>query len=134
MAANALDSALPVEKKPTINPALTENIPVELRTRKEIGQSLDAEVEIRGTPADDTFAILSKREAELPELFIVSSVVLVDDPDGGLEVEARHAPGVRCPRSWRWVPELVSAGSWGEVSPRCVQALANRPIMDEVSS
>ncbi len=106
----------------------------ELRTRKEIGQSLDAEVEIRGTPADDTFAILSKREAELPELFIVSSVVLVDDPDGGLEVEARHAPGVRCPRSWRWVPELVSAGSWGEVSPRCVQALANRPIMDEVSS
>jgi hypothetical protein len=31
MAANAPNSALPVEKKPTINPALTENIPVELR-------------------------------------------------------------------------------------------------------
>jgi len=106
----------------------------ELRTGKEIGQSLDAEVEIRGTLSDETFHVLRKREVELPELFIVSSVVLVDDPDGDLLVEARHAPGVRCPRRWRWVPELVSTSSWGDVSPRCAKALAARDLMGEVSS
>ncbi|MFP6901753.1 MAG: class I tRNA ligase family protein, partial [Opitutales bacterium] len=106
----------------------------ELRARKLIGQSLDAEVEIHGIPSDDTFAILREREAELPELFIVSSVVLSDALTGGLSVEVRHAPGVRCPRSWRWVSELVSAGSWGEVSPRCAKALAARTFMHDASS
>lgn len=103
----------------------------ELRTRKEIGQSLDAEVEIRGASNDPIFSILRKREAELPEYFIVSSVILMETSNSELCVEVRQAPGVRCPRSWRWVPELVSAGPWGEVSPRCAEALADRPIIDE---
>ena len=104
----------------------------ELRVRKEIGQSLDAEVEIRGNSASETFAVLSKFEAELPELFIVSSVILVDEPETELSMQVRHASGVRCPRSWRWVPKLVSVGPWGEVSPRCAEALASKPIIDEV--
>jgi len=38
-------------------------------------------------------------------------------------VELAHADGVRCPRSWRWVPELVETDEWGPVSPRCADAL-----------
>jgi len=42
-----------------------------------------------------------------------------------IRVSAQHASGVRCPRSWRWVPELVHVEPWGDVSPRCAEVLAN---------
>ena len=42
-----------------------------------------------------------------------------------IQVLAQHASGKRCPRSWRWVPELVNIEPWGEVSPRCAEVLAN---------
>ena len=72
------------------------------------------------------FSILKKYEAALPELFIVSQVSLKEDPSiEQLSVSAEHAGGQRCPRSWRWVPELVDAGDWGKVSPRCKQVLEN---------
>ena len=106
----------------------------ELRARKEIGQSLDAEVEIKGPDSDELLTIFRKREQELAELFIVSNVILVDDADASFSVDVRHASGVRCPRSWRWVPELVEVGSWGEVSPRCAKVLAARSFIDEVSN
>jgi len=62
---------------------------------------------------------------ELAELFIVSKVTLVGGQGSeGDQVFARHASGVRCPRSWRWVPELVKVEPWGEVSPRCAEVLA----------
>ena len=41
-----------------------------------------------------------------------------------IQVTSRHATGKRCPRSWRWVPELVEVSPWGEVSPRCAEVLA----------
>ncbi len=98
-----------------------------LRSAKVIGQSLDALVTISGDPADPAFALLQKHFAELPETFIVSDVKLVAAPAGTpLSVEAVKAESlgyVRCPRSWRWVPELVEAGKFGKVSPRCREAL-----------
>ena len=95
-----------------------------IREAKEIGQSLDAEVRITTAPDSDLHTILKKHEAGLPELFIVSSVVLETKQEGEPEVSAAHASGVRCPRSWRWVPELVNTEAWGEVSPRCRDTLA----------
>ena len=97
----------------------------ELRSKKEIGQSLDAEVEITLSKESTLWAVLSRRESELAELFIVSSVILNEDSKfDDAQVEVRHAPGVRCPRSWRWVPELTQVDPWGEVSPRCAEVLA----------
>jgi len=97
-----------------------------LRVKKEIGQSLDAEVELQiidGSPLNET--IRRRSPDELAELFIVSKVTLVDGQTSeGDQVVARHASGVRCPRSWRWVPELVKVEPWGEVSPRCAEVLA----------
>ena len=94
-----------------------------IREKKEIGQSLDAEVKIAAKPDSEIAKILQKHEASLEELFIVSSVVLEEGDSEDPEVSAAHAPGVRCPRSWRWVSELVPTENWGEVSARCAKAL-----------
>jgi len=102
----------------------TVNLPLEkLREDKTIGSNLDAKVMITAREDDETFALLKKHEANLPELFIVSQVTLTSKSEGDAEVSAAHADGVQCPRSWRWVPELVSAGDFGEVSPRDRDAL-----------
>lgn len=106
-------------KESNINESLEK-----LRKDKQIGQSLDAEIEIRFSTKDPIAKILKKYSDELAELFIVSKVILIEDD--GLEnasVLARHASGVRCPRSWRWVPELVNVEPWGKVSLRCAEVL-----------
>lgn len=107
-------------KESKINEAL-EN----LRSSKLIGQSLEAEIVLTFSAESEIAKVLKRRLSNLPELFIVSSVIL--DPvssETELKVTAHHAPGVRCPRSWRWVPELVEAGDWGAVSPRCAKVLS----------
>ena len=98
-----------------------------LRVKKEIGQSLDAEVEIQVSPNSTLRVILERCSPEqLSELFIVSSVCISHSSSiESDQVLARHASGVRCPRSWRWVPELIQVDPWGEVSPRCAEVLAN---------
>src|SRR5690606_22047618 len=48
----------------------------EARQSKVLGQSLDAQVIISASKDDETFQLLSKYEASLPEFFIVSQVVL----------------------------------------------------------
>ncbi|WPJ96072.1 isoleucine--tRNA ligase [Coraliomargarita algicola] len=95
-----------------------------LRQQKAIGQSLDAKAVITGSLSNADFARLKKYEADLPELFILSEVSLIESPEASeLKIEVAHADGVRCPRSWRWVPELVETEAWGAVSPRCAEAL-----------
>lgn len=95
-----------------------------LRQAKVLGQSLDAKVTITADAGDASLRLLRKHEAALTETFIVSEVELVESAGAEFKVEVVKASGVRCPRSWRWVPELVSAGDFGSVSPRCREALA----------
>jgi len=85
------------------------------RTSKEIGQSLEAMVTIQDDDSENIFSLLSANLEDLSELFIVSVVeVLKGNPD----VSVKHAPGVRCPRSWRWVSQLFDTKNWGPVSAR----------------
>jgi isoleucyl-tRNA synthetase len=96
-----------------------------LRTRKEIGQSLEAELEIKIPLGDPLLTIFESRKEDLAEILIVSNVSLIELSDGeNIQVISRHASGRKCPRSWRWVPELVSVEPWGEVSPRCAEVLS----------
>jgi len=101
-----------------------------LRSAKTIGQSLDAVVSISGDPADPVFSLLKKHASLLAETFIVSEVSLKDAPAGTPctidAVKAETLGYVRCPRSWRWVSELVDAGTFGKVSPRCLDALKEK--------
>ena len=95
-----------------------------LRQQKTIGQSLDAKLVIAGSSSNPEFARLQKYAGDLPELFILSQVTLIESTESSeLSIEVAHADGVRCPRSWRWVPELVEAKNWGPVSARCAEAL-----------
>ena len=111
-----IDSLL--EVRHTVNEVLEP-----LRQQKMIGQSLDSQVHIAGSAADSTFQLLLKYKDKLPELFIVSQVDLTPTSDDSLSITASHASGVRCPRSWRWVPQLELTEKWGEVCPRCKKAL-----------
>jgi isoleucyl-tRNA synthetase len=103
------------------------NVPMErLRQDKKIGQSLEASVVVTGDAADADFALLAAQQALLTELWIVSSVQLKPQPGAALAFAVDKAEGVRCPRSWRWVPALVEAGRFGMVSPRCREALLSK--------
>lgn len=101
-----------------------------LRSAKVIGQSLEAVVTLSCDAESPLYALLKKHESALAETFIVSEVRLVAAPAGApLSVEAVKAETlgyVRCPRSWRWVPELADAGAFGKVSARCLDALKEK--------
>jgi len=93
-----------------------------LRQEKKIGKSLDAQVTLTGSVAP--MPLLRRYADDLPELFIVSQVHLVDAPLETLDIVVAPATGVKCPRSWRWVPELVAVEGFDEkVSPRDRAAL-----------
>ncbi len=102
-----------------------------LRQEKKIGKNLDAVVTITGPDKAEPMPLLRRYAADLPELFVVSQVNLqASDTVSGLEITvtpAVEAGLVRCPRSWRWVPELVSVeGFEDKVSPRDRGALLAR--------
>ncbi|MDR1665466.1 MAG: class I tRNA ligase family protein, partial [Puniceicoccales bacterium] len=92
-----------------------------------IGQSLDAQVELTISEGTEKALLLKKFEPHLPEYFIVSQVHLTPEsnPSKSLIVRVRHADGVRCPRTWRWVDELVEVKGIGPVSKRCAQFLTH---------
>ncbi len=94
-----------------------------LRQEKVIGKSIDAQAWIEAPAGSRELEVLKKHETELAELFVVSAVSLQSTDAGeNLKLKADHADGVRCPRSLRWVPELVNT-PYGEVSLRCAEAL-----------
>jgi isoleucyl-tRNA synthetase len=95
-----------------------------LRQEKKIGKFLDAQVTVAGSDAAEPMAVLRRHVDSLPELLIVSQVRLVAGAGDLPEISVTPAAGVRCPRSWRWVPELVAVEGFEEkVSPRDRDAL-----------
>ena len=101
------------------------------RAEKRIGKSLDAKVTVYAT--DAAYKLLSDFEAELPTLFIVSQVALVNAaaPEGtvteegapfGVLVEA--AEGEKCDRCWNYSTAAVHDGEDGCLCPRCHGVLA----------
>jgi isoleucyl-tRNA synthetase len=96
------------------------------RAAGKLGKSLDAAIQLTTGDADSLQLLTAHRDL-LPELFIVSQVEVTAsaDADGGVAVSVRHAQELgyhRCPRCWRWVPQLCTTPH-GEVCPRCSEAL-----------
>ncbi len=78
---------------------------------------LDARATVK--PAARDRALLAGMLAELPDLFVVSAVVLDPaDAAGEAEITVDQAPGTRCARCWKW----HEAG--GEIDPRCARVLS----------
>ncbi len=91
-----------------------------IRQDKVIGKSLEAEVEIAvGTDGDDV-AILREFADKLAEIFIVSSVKIVEGKFENIAIQVRKAEGERCARCWRIVKNLDEHG----VCERCNDAIA----------
>jgi isoleucyl-tRNA synthetase len=92
------------------------------RREKRLGRSEEACVRLTATR--ELHALLSRWLPALPELLIVSQVLLVDDaptaltPD--LKADITLAPGAKCPRCWLQALEVGAQ----ELCQRCVDALA----------
>ncbi len=91
------------------------------RQRKEIGNALSAHVAI--TAAGDLADLLERQRADLPLLFITSSVTVTRKPDGEPDIEIGRAPGDKCPRCWRFVTTTVRDGEFLGLCERCADAL-----------
>jgi len=97
-----------------------------LRQDGKLGKSLDAAITLEVASSSPLDPVLRRHAPFLPELLIVSHVLLAETPaSGDLAVTARPAGELghlRCPRCWRWVPSLQTAGEH-EVCPRCAEAI-----------
>lgn len=90
-----------------------------LRQEKIIGKSLEAEVEIMISADSQDAQILRAHAERLAELFIVSSVKVVEGKFETCEIQAHKADGERCVRCWRVLRDLDEHG----ICPRCRAAL-----------
>ncbi len=106
------------------------NIELEsLRNRKVIGKGLDAEVTLGANGT--ALAVLSSYASSLPELFNVSAVFVKPalaeqsslDDDGSIEISTSAAPGTKCARCWRVLPDIGTDPRWPSVCARCADAL-----------
>ncbi len=86
------------------------------RQRKEIGSALAAHVTIHATGDDSV--LLGRYRDDLPMLFITSAVT-IDAGTGDLRVEVARAEGEKCPRCWRIVGAITTAGT----CDRCADAM-----------
>ena len=87
------------------------------RQRKEIGSALAAHVVVRAP--NGLADVLEHHLADLPMLFITSSVAVTRTTESAVSVEVTRAPGDKCPRCWRTVVELVEAGETAGLCERC---------------
>ena len=102
-----------------------------LRAAGRIGKSLDAAVTLLVPPADPIREAFGKNLGSLPEIFIVSDVKIEPTAEHSDPLAVKVRPcselgHVRCPRCWRWVPNLVQS-PLAEVCDRCADALKSSP-------
>jgi isoleucyl-tRNA synthetase len=92
------------------------------RNEKLFGTSLGAHVTLEAS--GDDLTLLRRYQADLPMLFIVSTVTLTDGGGKPLGVGVTKADGVKCERCWRIVPSVTRDAERDGLCERCVDALA----------
>ncbi|MGH7395873.1 MAG: class I tRNA ligase family protein, partial [Candidatus Methylomirabilales bacterium] len=100
----------------------------EVRQAKTIGNSLEAHVDLHAGTA--LLSFLRPYAAELPTLFIVSSVTLHPDdevPEDTLTVRVSRARGLKCERCWTYRETVGKRSEHPTLCDRCVTVLAGRP-------
>jgi len=90
----------------------------ELRAAKEIGGSIDAQVEVFAKGKE--LEILKSVEALLPMVFIASKVILAE---GEGEPKAVHAPGQKCQRCWMWSESVGQNQGHSTLCDRCAKVV-----------
>ncbi len=89
------------------------------RQNKEIGKSLEAELEISASA--EPLALLQRYAADLKEILNVSRVTV--HPGSEFRVAVLPAAGFRCNRCWNFMPAVSPYGAWEGVCDRCHAAL-----------
>ncbi len=93
------------------------------RKAKVVGTSLGARLTIEAW--GDDYDRLRRYAADLPTLFIVSEVVLIEaGGDGPPRFAAERATGVKCDRCWRFVPAVSAEAGREGLCDRCIEAVA----------
>jgi len=99
------------------------------RQNKVIGSPLEAHVHVGASNQD--LALLRRHEADLPMLFLTSSVTVRDTrapsrtSGASWDVGVQRAPGTKCPRCWRYVESVSDEQAFEGLCDRCVQALSD---------
>ncbi len=97
----------------------------EKREKKEIGNSLEAEVELAVSKADN-FDFLKSFKENLPSLFLVSGVELAHRAgltEAEFTVTVRSASGQKCERCWNWRKDVGSVKAHPTICRRCAEAV-----------
>jgi isoleucyl-tRNA synthetase len=88
------------------------------RRDKLIGSGLEAMVTVSAD--GKTAELLRSAEAELPTLFIVSKVTVIQ---GALGVKVEKAPGQKCARCWVFAEDVGKSAAHPTVCGKCAEAL-----------
>jgi isoleucyl-tRNA synthetase len=97
------------------------------RRDKVVGAPLTAHVDLAAGGA--VFDLLTRYEADLPMLLIVSSATVArgDDSDA-VAVRVSRAAGEKCPRCWRFVTDQVREGDLAGLCGRCAGAIGDTVV------
>ena len=100
----------------------------EARIAKQIGSSLEAQVEIAAS--GESFELLDRHREDLRYIFIVSAVNVLNADDGvpGAVVKVVQAGGKKCERCWNYSTRVGESSRYPEVCERCITALAEIEI------
>jgi isoleucyl-tRNA synthetase len=97
----------------------------EARSQKQIGKSLEAQVNLMAS--DSVYPVLERHKEELRYLFIVSQVRLERSASGngtgGLAVAVTRAAGEKCERCWNYSTHVGEDGDYPMVCERCAPVL-----------
>jgi isoleucyl-tRNA synthetase len=91
------------------------------RQRKDIGSNLEAHVTLAAS--GPRLALLRRHAADLPMIFITSSVAITEGAGAGVAITVAHAAGEKCPRCWRFVTERSLVAETEGLCLRCVDAV-----------
>jgi len=91
------------------------------RNEKVIGASLQANVTLSVGP--DQYGLLKACEDQLPAIFIVSQVQLLESATGVMEIRVEHASGAKCERCWNWSETVGTDARFPTIDARCVRQI-----------
>lgn len=100
------------------------------RAEKQLGQSLEAKVRLQAP--ESVLPLLKEYQEQLPSLFIVSQVELVDELSegitaehfAGLKLQVLPADGKKCERCWNFATSVGANAEHPSICQRCAAALA----------
>ena len=102
----------------------------ESREKKEIGNSLEAEVEL-GLFKSQDYDILKSFDDNLPGLFLVSGVSLIlseKEMTDSFSVVVKKAAGMKCERCWNYRKSVGEDKEYKDLCERCVRVLKGSPV------